>query len=700
MKIAFLIHNVYGLGGTNRTTINLATALADHHDVEIVSIFRDRDTSLFAIDPRIKVVPLVDTRSEEHATWRETPAEVFPKDETRYRQYSVLCDRKVAAYFEKARPDIAVGTRPGLNVYVAALAGDATLRIGQEHVTLASHPAPLTAELRTHYARLDGFVTVSEADAENYRTEMKIPGLPVVAIPNSVPEPLVRPADGRSRTVVAAGRLAALKRYDDLVRAFAKVAAEHPDWTLRIYGQGGERAKLRSLINELGLCNQVFLMGLASPIEAEWAKGSIAAVTSESESFGMTIVEAMRCGVPVVSTDCPLGPREIIRDGEDGRLVPVGDTDAIAAALLDLIRDEELRTTMGRAALRNAARFDPAVVAERYEELFQKLRTRRAGGPLKRSLRELRRLLKPRPAAKPAPKTAAKPAAKAGTAKSGQAPAKKAVPKTASAALTCLDDLAIEIRPTPASKAADGTVLLERRGEKNATERQDTVVLPLGEGPAPVARLTTHAALREDTWDFHVLRADGTRNRLRSHLLDVRALIEARPPQDASPVVARLPYTTVDGYLALRVRQAPVHAETERIDIGDGRITVTCRVYGATGRVEAAVLTHRAGPAPAIDLPCTAAPDGSVHFTVDAAAPAAHRFAEQDLWDLTLRVAGVEGPVRVGAWFGDVKDRKEVYAYPITVVEETSRGRARVRPYFTVHNDLSVNVVDLPAATG
>ncbi|OEU96458.1 glycosyl transferase, partial [Streptomyces abyssalis] len=86
----------------------------------------------------------------------------------------------------------------------------------------------------------------------------------------------------------------------------------------RIYGSGREREKLRLLIDELGLYNHVFLMGPAHPIEAEWAKGAIGAVTSSLESFGMTIVEAMRCGLPVVATDCPHGPGEIIRDGVDG----------------------------------------------------------------------------------------------------------------------------------------------------------------------------------------------------------------------------------------------------------------------------------------------------------------------------------------------------------------------------------------------
>lgn len=104
--------------------------------------------------------------------------------------------------------------------------------------------------------------------------------------------------------------------------------------------------------------------------QADWAKGTIAPVSSSDESFGMTIVEALRCGLPVVSTDCPLGPREIIRHGQDGLLVPVGDGDALSVALLRLINEEVTRQRMARSALEGARRFDPRTIATHREDLF------------------------------------------------------------------------------------------------------------------------------------------------------------------------------------------------------------------------------------------------------------------------------------------------------------------------------------------
>lgn len=102
----------------------------------------------------------------------------------------------------------------------------------------------------------------------------------------------------------------------------------------------------------------------------------------------MTIVEAMRCGLPVVSTDCPHGPREIIEDGVDGRLVPVGDADAVAEALLGLIQDDELRRRAGRAALAASRRFDPARIAERHEAIFAELVARGPGGASRGRVRD------------------------------------------------------------------------------------------------------------------------------------------------------------------------------------------------------------------------------------------------------------------------------------------------------------------------
>ncbi|NLU69061.1 glycosyltransferase family 4 protein [Streptomyces sp. HNM0574] len=384
MHISFLINSGYGIGGTIRTTYNLARSLAERHEVEVVSVFRHRERPFFDPGPGVRLRALVDLRGpdKEHPE-HALPARVFPRGDNKWGNYSALTDRRIGEFLSTTRADVVIGTRPGLNAHIARQTRNGPLRVGQEHLTLSTHSPQLKRMLRDTYPRLDAVTTVTEADARDYRRMLRLPGVRIEALPNSVPEPEVGPADGRGKWVVAAGRLAPAKRYDLLIRAFAKVAAERPDWGLRIYGSGREHAKLRALVDELGLYNHVFLMGPAHPIEAEWAKGSVAAVTSSLESFGMTIVEAMRCGLPVVATDCPHGPGEIIRSGTDGLLVPSGDVDGVAGALLGLINDDARRAAMGQAALVAASRFDPAHVGARYESLLTELVTK-GGGRLHR----------------------------------------------------------------------------------------------------------------------------------------------------------------------------------------------------------------------------------------------------------------------------------------------------------------------------
>ncbi|AUH42462.1 glycosyltransferase family 4 protein [Streptomyces sp. CMB-StM0423] len=385
MRISFLLHNTYGIGGTIRTTFNLAQALAERHDVELVSVFRHRDEPMMEAPRGIPIRTLVDLRrtSPDYAgdlPDHRKPARVFPRGDGRHQQYSKLTDDRIGAYLRSVDADVVVGTRPGLNVHIARQTRRGPVRVAQEHLTLDGHGGRLRRELGIRYGLLDAVTTVTEADAHAYRTRLHLPGVRIEAVPNSVPTPAVAPSDGTAKVVVAAGRLTRVKRYDLLIDAFAKVVTARPDWTLRIYGSGdrtgNERDALRAQIADLRLTEHVFLMGNAKSLEREWVKSSIAVVTSSKESFGMTIVEAMRCALPVVSTDCPHGPGEIIEDGVDGRLVPVGDANAVADALLELIQDDDLRRRMGAAALIASERFAPSRIAARHEAIFTELTER------------------------------------------------------------------------------------------------------------------------------------------------------------------------------------------------------------------------------------------------------------------------------------------------------------------------------------
>jgi glycosyltransferase involved in cell wall biosynthesis len=694
VKISFLAHNIYGVGGTVRTVLNLAGALAARHEVEIVSVFRRMDRTMFDFPAGVTLVPLVDLRSrrpDRRHPLHRLPTELFPPAEELDRQYTRLTDARIARYLSRTDADVVIGTRPGLNICVARLARERTVRVAQEHMTQDLIPDPVRDEIRAQYPRLSAAVTVTAADAEALRRAVRLPGLRVETIPNSVPEPGLAPADGTGRIVVAAGRLDQIKRYDLLVHAFAKVAAERPDWTLRIYGAGDQRGGLAALVAELGLHNNVFLMGRATPVEPEWVKGSIAAVSSDRESFGMTVVEAMRCGLPVVSTACPVGPPEIIADGVDGLLVPVRDPDALAAGLLRLINDDPLRHRMGLAARANARRFDPATVAADYERLFTELvdarltpgdRLRRLGARSRRvasGARELVSVSRLRRLAAPGPE----PVGDCVSAPGGQI------------------TLALTGVRTP---------LVAVVGRERADRHDEQLVrVPLA-GATTGWQVTLPAGpswLSEGRWNLYAEDPAGNRHRIRAGSLDLRHLVRPAPIPAGDPLSRRIPYRTADGYLAIRAWVRDRHAEAGAIWYGEESIAIHGRLVGTgfAGRRPIMLLTSRVSPALSLTVPGDTEDGTDFRFHVPAGRLAGLRRARHDDWDVWLAPDPDRPPVRVARLLDDVVERKLVYPYPSLaviedmppeVIDESPVGHIRVWPYFTVNSDLSLVVSDRP----
>ncbi|MFI7875531.1 glycosyltransferase family 4 protein [Streptomyces salinarius] len=378
MKLTYLIYNAFGVGGTVRTVFNQANAMAERgHDVEIATMLRYHEEPPFPLDERVRVTALIDNRSGSYVDW---DGYAGPEDTSWHDRFpaglskNVDSRRRIGAMirFLKSLEDrIVVGTRPTINLVVAEYADPSLVRVVQEHAGLSTHKGEWLEAIEAAYVQMDALVCLTEADRSAYAKAF--PEVRVERIPNAL-HTLDVPRSNLSRPqVVSAGRLDGNKGIDKLIEAFGLVVEAHPEWTLRIHGDGPELEALRKAIRTRHLYNHVFLMGPTRKLDEELAKGSVFAMSSKSEGFGMVLLEAMNCGLPVVSFNCPVGPRELVTDGVDGLLVPERDVAALAEGISRLIEDEELRRRFSRAALQKAAEYGPDVVTKSWEDLYQAL---------------------------------------------------------------------------------------------------------------------------------------------------------------------------------------------------------------------------------------------------------------------------------------------------------------------------------------
>lgn len=176
--------------------------------------------------------------------------------------------------------------------------------------------------------------------------------------------------DDDRKLLVAMGRLTYQKGFDILLSAFHKFADQYTQWQLVILGEGELREKLEKQIDDLGLTNRVVLPGVIKNPFPFLQKSKIFVLSSRYEGFGNVIIEAMACGLPVISTDCPSGPREIINNQVDGILVPTEDVWALAYSIEDLILNPEKAAKLAKTASQTVERFKLQQIVEDWEKLI------------------------------------------------------------------------------------------------------------------------------------------------------------------------------------------------------------------------------------------------------------------------------------------------------------------------------------------
>ncbi|MEU3018195.1 MULTISPECIES: glycosyltransferase family 4 protein [unclassified Nocardiopsis] len=392
MRIAFVIANGYAMGGTVRTVHNLARGLSERHEVEIVSLVRKRRQPFFVPADNVRLVPLSDDTDESRVRvprkrvmdhWHRRARLIVPEAERRRnKNFTPEAVTGLREYLRTTRADVVIGTRPGINLLLAAWAPRRVLTIGQEHLNLDEHKPEVRAAITRAYPKLGGLGVLTETDRIAYEGLLGSPEGWLTALPNALEpgEPARSTLD--EPVIAAAGRFSPVKQYPMLVEAFSHVVAEHPEWRLHIHGGGDRDEELRATVRRLGLEDHVGLMGRTTDMLGELSKASLLAVSSRVEGFGMTIIEAFSVGVPVVSFDCPHGPREIIDHGRNGLLVPPQDVGALGAALNRLVADREERHRMGAGALDSASGYRLEDVTARWEGFLARRQAERRRGPL------------------------------------------------------------------------------------------------------------------------------------------------------------------------------------------------------------------------------------------------------------------------------------------------------------------------------
>lgn len=203
-------------------------------------------------------------------------------------------------------------------------------------------------------------------------------GIPNAAvIPNPLPDFLDSAPVQRKQHMLCVGSLSYNKGYDLLIEAWAMVAAQHPGWSVQVYGNG-DPTPYQKLVAARGLEGRIEFHAPVSDIASKYAEASVLVLPSRSEGFGMVLLEAMSFGTPCISFDCPSGPGDILTHGVDGVLVAPGNTVALAAAMGDLIGNPKKRDALGREARSSASRYRVGEIAARWHDLFSTLVARNA----------------------------------------------------------------------------------------------------------------------------------------------------------------------------------------------------------------------------------------------------------------------------------------------------------------------------------
>lgn len=374
-KIVYCTPAMYMAGGVERVLSLKANYFAEHFGYNITIILTEgKDKPFFY--PLSDKIEVVNFGIDFEELWTCSFIKKILKYLKKQRQYK----KKLTSELLRIRPDITVSLlRREIN-FISNIK-DGSKKIGELHVNRSNYRnfeknesnyiksifARLWMDgLVRHLQKLDQFVVLTAED------KLQWPELKNVVV---IPDPLSFLSEIKSsltnKRVIAVGRYVYQKGFDLLLQAWSIVERKNTEWEMAIFGQG-DRNPYEKLIDKLGIDRQrCHLFGSTDDIKREYIHSSVFVFSSRFEGFGMVLVEAMECGLPVVSFDCPCGPKDIINDGKDGFLVPNGNISQLADKILWLINHPDEVQKLSIGAIEKSEKYSIEVLSLQWKQLFE-----------------------------------------------------------------------------------------------------------------------------------------------------------------------------------------------------------------------------------------------------------------------------------------------------------------------------------------
>lgn len=379
MVIVYLYSALTTFGGADRVVTEKANYLADklHHSVYIITDSQCGIKPVFPVSPNVKHIDLDNNFDEQYKY--NLLRRFFC-----YRRLLKSYKEKLINLFKDIKPDIVISTC-GRELEVLKYINRDIVKIGESHIArpfvrnfhLLEQKSFIHCIVAKFWRKkqekdikqLDAFVVLTQHDATSWANVKE-----AHIIPNSLPFTPKTHSECNTKKIISVGRLDEQKGYERLIDAWAIIANKYPEWQINIYGEGILYKQLSNKIIEKNLGKSIILHKPTKNIVEEYIGSSIYVMSSRFEGFGMVLIEAMICGLPCISFNCPYGPSDIIQNGENGFLVENGNIEKLASAIEELIQNEPLRKQMGKQAHISVQKYSPDVIMKQWDDLFHNLK--------------------------------------------------------------------------------------------------------------------------------------------------------------------------------------------------------------------------------------------------------------------------------------------------------------------------------------